>query len=332
MAYSSAAIIGSTGLVGLELLSILENRSYPFDEIRLFASEKSSGLEQEFRGRSIQVHPVEKIDLEGIEVAYFMAGADISREYVPVARNAGAISIDNSSAFRRDPDVPLVVPEVNPHAVAGHRGLISNPNCTVIQLVAAIHPIHRLSPIRNLVVSTYQSISGAGREAWENLLSETRRSLEGDSSVIAFNLWPGIDRQLEDGYYYEEEKVLAETPKILEVPDLKIAATTVRVPVQRAHSIAVYLETEDPLPIDALGHSLERAPGVEFVGNDGDLHSISPVAIAGEDAVRVGRLRKNRFDEKGVLLWVVADNLRKGAALNAIQIAELVFGVSGLET
>lgn len=326
MSYSRAAIIGSTGLVGLELLSILENRPYPIDEIRLFASEKSGGLEQEFRGRPIQVRPVEEIDLEGLEVVYFMAGADISREYVSVARNAGAISIDNSSAFRRDPDVPLVVPEVNPHAVTGHRGLISNPNCTVIQLVAAIYPIHLLSPIRNLVVSTYQSISGAGREAWESLLSETRVCLGGAPSATAFNLWPGIDRHLEDGYYYEEEKVLVETPKILGVTNLKIAATTVRVPVQRAHSIAVYLETEDPLDVDDMGQAIGRAPGVEFVGNDGDLHSLSPVAIAGKDTVRVGRLRKNRFDERGVLLWVVADNLRKGAALNAVQIAELVFG------
>jgi aspartate-semialdehyde dehydrogenase len=324
MAFSKVAIVGATGLVGLELVSILENRRYPVEELRLFASGKSEGMEVRFGGKHVRVEPVEKIDLSGMEIAFYMAGADISRKFVPAAENEGVIAIDNSSAFRRESHVPLIVPEVNPHAVTGHSGLISNPNCTVIQLVVAIHPIHLLSPIRRLVVSTYQSISGAGRGPREDLISETRTFLEGEPSETAFNLWPGIDRILADGYYYEEEKVLEETRKILECDRIEVAATTVRVPVLRAHSISVYLETEDPVDLPEIRRALRKAPGVEFVDNDGDLQRLSPVNVAGEDGVRVGRLRKDRWSPGGLLLWVVADNLRKGAALNAVQIAEIL--------
>ena len=326
MGYSRAAIVGSTGLVGGELLSILEDRAYRLDEVRLFASDRSEGAEQTYRGRRIRVCPVERFDPAGIDVAFFMAGADVSREYVPLARQAGVLSIDNSSAFRMDPGVPLVVPEVNPRATAGHRGLIANPNCTVIQLLAAVYPIHRLSPIRRLVVATYQSMSGAGREALEDLLTETRGCLEGMSSAVAFNLWPGIDRCLEDGYFYEEEKIIEETRKILGSGDLTVSATAVRVPVRRGHSIAVYLETDEEVGLDEAARALREAPGVLFEEDRTDLQALSPVAVAGSDPVRVGRLRRDRFSERGLLLWVVADNVRKGAALNAVQIAELVFG------
>ncbi len=325
MAFSKAAIVGSTGLVGLELLQIIEDRPYGIDELRLFASDRSEGVEQVFRGEKVRVEPVEKIDFGGLDVAFFMAGADISMKYVPVAMEQGILAVDNSSAFRRDPDVPLVVPEVNPHAIRGGTGLISNPNCTVIQLVAAVNPIHSISPIRRMAVSTYQSISGAGRKQWEKLIDETDSYLAGGYSETAFNLWPGIDRRLDDGYYYEEEKVLEETRKILDCRDMAISVTTVRVPVLRAHSLSVHLETEEPVEVSDARRALEEAPGLE-VADDEDLQFLSPVAMAGKDHVRVGRLRKDRCSDRGLLMWVVADNLRKGAGLNAIQIAELVFG------
>ncbi len=326
MAFSSVAIVGSTGLVGLELISILEERPYDIGELKLYASERSGGKEKIFRGRTLRIEPAEDARFRDVDVAFFMAGADTSRKFVPVARSAGALTIDNSSAYRREPDVPLVVPEVNSHMVAAHEGLISNPNCTVIQLAVAIYPIHLLSPIRRLVVSTYQSISGAGRSDWERLVEETRSCIEGKPSGIAFNLWPGIDRLLEDGYYFEEEKVMEETRKIFGKDDLAISATSVRVPVFRSHSIAVYLETKDPIDLSDVERSLEKAPGVEVVGREHDLQSLSPVDIAGKDGVRVGRLRKDRWSDRGLLMWVVADNLRKGAALNAVQIAELALG------
>jgi aspartate-semialdehyde dehydrogenase len=326
MAFANVAIVGSTGLVGLELISILEKRPYDIGELKLYASEKSRGKEKIFRGRTIRIEPAEIAEFRGVDVAFFMAGAGTSRKFVPLARSAGALTVDNSSAFRRDPDVPLVVPEVNPHSVTAHEGLISNPNCTVIQLAVAIHPIHLLSPIRRLIVSTYQSISGAGRSDWERLVEETRSCIEGKPSGIAFNLWPGIDRLLEDGYYFEEDKVMEETRKIFGDDNLAISATTVRVPVFRSHSIAVYLETEDPVDLSDVKRSLDKAPGVELVGRESDLQSLSPADIAGQDGVRVGRLRKDRWSDRGLLMWVVADNLRKGAALNAVQIAELVLG------
>jgi aspartate-semialdehyde dehydrogenase len=325
MSYRNVAIIGATGLVGLELLSVIEERAGQIDELRLYASDQPGGREIMFHGISVEVHPVSEADFRGIDVAFFMAGADVSRIWVPRAREAGALAIDNSSAFRRNPDVPLIVPEVNPGAADCHRGLIANPNCSVIQLVTAIHPIHTLSPIRRLIVSTYQSISGAGRGEHDRLLAETRERLNGHPSQVAFNLWPGIDRLLEDGHYFEEEKVLEETKKILEDPSMAVTATVVRVPVLRGHSISVYLETERPVPIEEAWRVLEAAPGVEAVGKDADLFSLSPVAVSGKDAVRVGRLRKDRAVSRGILLWAVADNLRKGAALNAIQIAERVF-------
>ncbi len=325
MAFSKAAVIGSTGLVGIELLSILEGRSYHLDEIRLFASGKSEGMEQPFDGVPIRVQSAERMDLRGLDVAFFMAGADTSREYVPLAREEGVLAIDNSSAFRREPEVPLVVPEVNPQAAGRHDGLISNPNCTVIQLVTAINPIHQLSPVCRLVLSTYQSISGAGRESWDELLAETRKFLGGGNSDVAFNLKAGIDRLLDDGHYYEEEKVIEETRKILDVKDLAISATAVRVPVLRAHSVSVYLETEEPVALAEVEKALESAPGVRFVEDRGDLTSVSPAVVGGSDEVWVGRLRSDRSLENGLLMWVVADNLRKGAALNAVQIAELIF-------
>jgi aspartate-semialdehyde dehydrogenase len=325
MAFSKAAIIGSTGLVGLELLLILEDRPYEIEELRLFASDRSEGKEQIFRGEKVRVEPVEKMDLNGLDVVFFMAGADISRKYVPIAVDEGILVVDNSSAFRRDPDIPLVVPEVNPQEIKRKTGLIANPNCTVIQLVAAIHPIHSISPIKRLVVSTYQSISGAGSAEWEKMIDETDNYLAGEYSEMAFNLWPGIDRLLEDGYYYEEEKVLEETRKILGDSGVAISATTVRVPVLRAHSISVYLETLDPVDIHDARTALEDAQGLEVVDNDDDLQSLSPVAMAGKDPVRIGRLRKDRSSDRGMLMWIVADNLRKGAGLNALQIAEYIY-------
>jgi len=328
MAFSKAAIIGSTGLVGIELLTILEERAYPLDEIRLFASGRSEGKEQLFRATPVEVRSAERMDLKGLDVAFFMAGADTSRKYVPLARADGVLAIDNSSAFRREADVPLVVPEVNPRAADSHDGLISNPNCTTIQLVAAINPIHQLSRVRRLVVSTYQSISGAGRDSWDELLTETEKSLRGESSEIAFNLQAGIDRLLEDGHYYEEEKVVEETRKILDEKDLAVSVTTVRVPVLRAHSVSVYLETEEPLALSDVEFVLSGAPGLRFVKDGSDLRSVSPAVVGGEDEVWVGRLRKDRSIDNGMLLWVVADNLRKGAALNAVQIAELIFGTT----
>ena len=327
MPVSNVAIVGSTGLVGLELVSILEKRLFPVGELRLFASEKSAGRHQSFRGKTIPVFPEEAIDFEGIDLAFFMASNEVARKYVPVAVESGALVIDNSSAYRRDPEVPLVVPEVNAHRIDGHVGIIANPNCTTIQLVAGVFPIHRLSPVRRLLVSTYQSISGGGREAWDRLTGETRRFLDGEASNVAFNLWPGIDRLLEDGYYYEEDKVIAETRKILEAEDLAISATVVRVPVLRGHSVSVFMETEEPLDLADVWRALKEAPGLEVVEDPADLDSLSPVSVAGRDVVKVGRLRRDRDSERGLLMWIVADNLRKGAALNAVQIAERALGL-----
>ena len=325
MATRSAAIVGATGLVGLELLSILEERGWEIETLRLHASEGSGGRELTFRGRPFTVEPVEGACFDGLDVAFFIAGADVSRMPVPAARAAGALVLANSSAFRRDPSVPLVVPEVNPEAALGHVGLIANPNCTVVPLVMAVHPIRALSPVRRLVVSTYQSISGAGRAARDRLVEETRERLAGRPSGTAFNLRPGIDRLLDDGWYTEEEKVLAETKKILDDESIAISATVARVPVIRSHAVSIYLETESPVPLDAAWRALETAPGVE-TAPAGDLDALSPVASTGRDAVRVGRLRRARDVERGLLLWAVADNLRKGAALNAVQIAEAALG------
>jgi aspartate-semialdehyde dehydrogenase len=322
------AIVGATGLVGLELLAILEERAPEIEELRLYASDRSGGRDLRFRGRAVPVEPVDGADFGGLDVVFFMAGADVSRKYAPAARTSGALVVDNSSAFRRDPGVPLVVPEVNPGDALRHEGLIANPNCTVIQLVTAVHPIHTLSPLRRLVVSTYQSVSGAGRAAQDRLLTDTRARLEGRPARAAFNIHPGIDRLLEDGWYFEEEKVVAETKKILGDPSIAVSATVARVPVIRGHAVSVYLETERPVPLDEAWRALEAAPGVQAVP-PGDLHALSPVEAAGGDPVRVGRLRRARDVERGLLLWAVADNLRKGAALNAVQIAESVLGGEG---
>jgi aspartate-semialdehyde dehydrogenase len=346
MGYSRVAVVGATGLVGLELLSILEKRPGEINRLKLYASDRSVGRTLWFRGRPVPVEPVEKIDCRGLDVAFFMAGAEVSLAYVPKVREAGALVIDNSSAYRRDPAVPLVVPECNPRAISGHGGLIANPNCTVVQIVVGIKPIYEISPIRRLVVSTYQSISGAGREELERLVRDTRgymergggsrpasppeRSLDraaGEDFGMAFDLRPGIDRLLEDGMYFEEEKILVETRKIFGDDEIRITATSVRVPVLRGHSISACMETEGQVDLSEAEGALRRAPGVKFMGWGEDLSSLSPAAVAGKDYVVVGRLRRDRHSDNGLLMWIVADNLRKGAALNAVQIADMAFDV-----
>ena len=326
----NVAIVGATGLVGHTLLQVLEQRRFPVRSLRLYASERSAGQTLPFRGREL---PVELLDeatsFKGIDVAFFSPGTDVSRAWAPRAAADGAIVVDNSFAFRLDPQVPLVVPEVNPHHLAGHKGIIANPNCSTIQMVVPLAALHRHNPLRRVIVSTYQSVSGTGAAAVDELREQSRAALAGQEMgghvyrhPIAFNVLPEVDVFLEADYTQEEWKMVWETRKIMDLPDLPVTATCVRVPVYVGHSEMVYAEFERPCTVAEAREQLAAAPGVAVV--DDPAGALYPHALqaAGRDDVLVGRLRRDLACENALVMWVVADNLRKGAALNAVQIAE----------
>ena len=327
----NVAIVGASGAVGHEFLRVLEEQDFPVDELTLFGSERSAGTTLEFRGRPHVVKLLQdNDDFRNIDFAFVSAGADVSRRFAQTITRHGAIMIDNSSAFRMDQDVPLVVPEVNgDDAFDAPRHIIANPNCTTIQMVVALKPIHELSPIKKVHVATYQAASGAGAAAMDELIGQhadiaAGRQPKANKFVhqLAFNVIPHIDIFTENGYTKEEMKMHNETKKIMHAPALEVSATCVRVPVLRAHSEAIWLETETALDIDTVRKALERAPGVVVIDEHAPKGYPMPLDKAGTDPVFVGRLRKDLTNPNGLTLWTVGDQIKKGAALNAVQIAQ----------
>jgi aspartate-semialdehyde dehydrogenase len=327
------AVVGATGNVGREILTILAERDFPADDVVALASSRSIGKEVSFGEDDIlKVRGLDTFDFRGIDIVLSSPGARISAEFAPRAAKAGAVVIDNTSCFRMEPDVPLVVPEVNPQAIARYkeRGIIANPNCSTIQMVVALKPLHTLSRIKRIVVATYQSVSGAGRAAMDELFNQTRAIYVNDpvkpehfTKQIAFNVIPHIDVFMDDGSTKEEWKMAAETRKILD-PDIAVSATCVRVPVFLGHAEAVNVEFEQALSEEMARAALRRAPGVAVVDHRADEGYVTPSEAAGEDQVYVSRIRRDPTVPFGLQLWIVADNLRKGAALNAVQIAEIL--------
>jgi len=325
----NVAIVGITGLVGQEFIKILEERDFPVGELRPLASERSSGLEIFFRHRQLEVQEATSETFRDIDIAFFSAGADVSLQLCPVAAKAGAVVIDNSTAFRLEPSTPLVVPEVNPDDIKQHKGIIANPNCSTIQLVVALYPLHKANPIKRVTVSTYQAVSGAGSAAAHELTQETKLVLEGRSVCphvfahqIAFNVLPEIDVFLNNGYTKEEWKMNEETRKIMHSKDMVVSATCVRVPVWFAHSEAVNVEFTSPISAKEARKLLSQSPGIKVLDDPSVSCYPQPWAASGSNHVFVGRIREDISCSNGLVMWVVADNLRKGAALNAVQIAE----------
>jgi aspartate-semialdehyde dehydrogenase len=323
------AIVGATGLVGQEFIKTLLQREFPMDSIRLLASDRSAGRMIPVGERQIKVEDTLSASFDGVEIALFSAGADQSRRFAPEAARAGAVVIDNSAAWRMDDNVPLVVPEVNAEDIEWHNGIIANPNCSTIQMVVALYPLHQVNPIKRIVVDTYQSVSGTGTAAIEELRLQVRQVLEDQPTAphvyphqIAFNALPEIDVFLDNGYTKEERKMLEETRKIMHAPEVMISATCVRVPVLVGHSEAVHVEFTRPMAPDDAQKIMSRSPGVRVL--DDTSISLYPQAwsAAGTDEVFVGRIRKDVSHPHGLAMWIVADNVRKGAALNAVQIAE----------
>jgi aspartate-semialdehyde dehydrogenase len=324
------AVVGATGNVGREMLAILAERTFPADEVVALASRRSLGTEVSFGDKILKIKALEHCDFSDVDICLMSAGSPVAKEWAPKIAAAGAVVIDNSSCWRYDADVPLIVPEVNANALVDFRkrGIIANPNCSTAQLVVALKPLHDKAKIKRVVVSTYQSVSGAGKEAMDELFSQTKAVFTlGDmeakkfSTRIAFNLIPQIDVFMEDGFTREEWKMMAETKKILD-PKIKLVATCVRVPVFIGHSESVNIELEQPLSADEARDILRAAPGVLVIDKHEPGGYITPYECAGEDATYVSRIREDATVENGLVLWVVSDNLRKGAALNAIQIAE----------
>lgn len=331
----NVAIVGATGMVGGEFLRVLEQRNFPIKSLRLLASGRSKGRKLKFCSKSLKVEELLKSSFNGIDIALFSAGADISRIFSPIAAKVGAVVVDNSSAFRMDPDVPLVVPEVNPHTIKRHKGIIANPNCSTIQMVVVLKPIHDVARVRRIVVATYQSASGWGKEAVEQLWAESKAAIKAGSwelgagswkrvlpAQIAFNVIPQIDSFLPNGYTKEEMKIVHETKKIMEDDSIKVTATCVRVPVVIGHSEAVNIQTERKLTPEQAREILNHAPGVKVIDDIVNQRYPLPIDAAGEDLTYVGRIRADESIRNGLNLWIVSDNLRKGAALNAVQIAE----------
>ena len=325
----NVAIVGATGLVGQEFIKVLVQRSFPVDSIRLLASDRSAGRKLMVNNQEIEVRETTHESFEGVDIALFSAGSEISRHFSPIAAQSGAVVVDNSAAWRMEPDVPLVVPEVNPEDIGWHKGIIANPNCSTIQMVVALYPLHKVNPIKRIVVSTYQSVSGTGAAAVEELIVQSKQVLEGQATIphvyphqIAFNALPEIDVFLDDGYTKEEQKMVEETKKIMHASEIAISATCVRVPVYTAHSEAVWVEFSSPMMPDDAERILARAPGVKILDDNAISLYPHPWMAAGTDEVFVGRIRGDTSHPNGLVMWIVADNLRKGAALNAVQIAE----------
>ena len=327
----NVAIVGATGAVGTEFLKLLEARKFPMKSLRLFASARSAGTELRFSGETLKVEELTSKSFQGIDLAFFSAGGARSKEYAPHAVDSGAVVIDNSSAFRMDEKVPLVVPEINPEAAFQHQGLIANPNCSTIQMVVALNPIHKAANIQRVVVSTYQAVSGGGATAMEELKKQIRAWAKNEPmdqdvfpAQIAFNLFPHIDVFQENGYTKEEMKMVDETRKIMNAPEMKISATCVRVPVLRAHSEAIWVETEKPMTESEARELFEKEPGIVVKDHRENGGYPTPWEVTETQETYVGRIRKDISHPNGLTFWVVADQLYKGAALNAIQIAEVL--------
>jgi aspartate-semialdehyde dehydrogenase len=329
----SVAVVGATGAVGNEMINVLEQRAFPVSRIKLLASSRSAGESLEFRGEHVTVEELTEDAFKDIQIGLFSAGGSVSEKFAPIAARDGCVVIDNTSAFRMDPEVPLVVPEVNPHAIGQYtqKRIIANPNCSTIQMVVVLKPIHDLARIRRVVVSTYQAVSGTGKEAIEELDRQTRAifsqqevKVEVYPHQIAFNCLPHIDVFLDNGYTKEEIKMINETKKIMEDDSIRVTATTVRVPVFYGHSESVNIETEKKITPQECRDVLSKAPGV-VVEDDPSLFRY-PLALyaTGKDETFVGRIREDESIEKGINMWIVSDNIRKGAALNAVQIAEVL--------
>ena len=325
------AIAGATGAVGTEFLKLLEARDFPMKSLRLLASSRSAGSKLKFRGENLEVEELTPKSFKGIDIAFFSAGGSRSKEFAPHAVDSGAVVIDNSSAFRMDEKVPLVVPEINPKQAFEHQGLIANPNCSTIQMVVALNPIHRAANIQRVVVSTYQAVSGAGASAMEELKQQLRAWANDEPmkqevfpTQIAFNLFPHIDVFQDNGYTKEEMKMVHETRKIMNAPNMQISATCVRVPVLSAHSEAVWVETEKPLSESEARELFEKEPGIVVQDESESGGYPTPWHITETQETYVGRIRKDISHPNGLTFWVVADQLYKGAALNAIQIAEVL--------
>jgi aspartate-semialdehyde dehydrogenase len=327
----NVAVVGATGAVGNQMVSCLEERIFPVKNLRLLASTRSEGKKIEFRGKELTVEALNEKSFSTIDIALFSAGASVSKEFAPKAVRSGAVVVDNSSAFRMEPDVPLVVPEVNAHAIAKHKGIIANPNCSTIQMVVVLKPLHDYATIKRVVVSTYQAVSGTGLKAMDELVEQTRALLsfkEPRSKVyphrIAFNVLPHIDAFLENGYTKEEMKMVNETRKIMEDYSIGVSATTVRVPVLYGHSESVNVEFLRAISPDKAREILSEAPGVRVVDDVGKFQYPMAIDAAGQDDTLVGRIRQDESVEHGLNMWIVADNVRKGAATNAVQIAEIL--------
>ncbi len=334
----NVAVVGATGMVGQTMIEVLVERRFPLAGLKLLASARSANLKIEVDGQEYTVEEATPQSFAGVDFAFFSAGEAISKELGPEAVKRGAVVIDNSNAFRMDPEVPLVVPEVNPEALSQHRGLIANPNCSTIQMVVALQPLHAAAGLKRIVAATYQAVSGAGKEAVDELKAQCRAALDGQEIVaeriptkdavrhhqIAFNLVPQLDVFVEDGYCKEELKMVNETRKIMGLPELAVTATTVRVPVVNGHSMALNVELQKPLSPEEAREALSRAPGVKVMDDPADLLYPMPLMASGRDEVFVGRIRPDHSVASGLNLWVVADNIRKGAATNSIQIAELL--------
>jgi aspartate-semialdehyde dehydrogenase len=327
------AVVGATGAVGREMLECLAQRNFPADEVIPLASERSVGREVSYgEDKVLKVKNLDTFDFKGVDIGLFSPGAKVSAVYAPKAVAAGCIVIDNTSHFRMEPDIPLIVPEVNGNRIGDYkkRNIIANPNCSTIQMVVALKPLHDFARIKRVVVATYQSVSGAGKEAMDELFNQTKGIYVNDAMVkeqftkqIAFNVIPHIDVFMDDGYTKEEWKMAAETRKIMD-PDIKVTATCVRVPVFVSHSEAVNVEFEKPISVEKARSLLRSAPGITVIDHRADEGYVTPVEAAGDDPVFVSRIREDNTVENGLSLWVVSDNLRKGAALNAVQIAEVL--------
>ena len=329
----NVAVVGATGAVGEQMREVLEERLFPTDGLHLLASERSAGQLLEFRNQKVRVEVLDEYSFENVDLALFSAGGAVSAKFVPLAVDQGAVVIDNTAHFRMEAEIPLVVPEVNPQEIAQYtnRGIIANPNCSTIQMVAALKPIHDAARLRRVVVSSYQSVSGAGRSGMEELSQQSIALFNGNElkkekfpHQIAFNCIPHIDSFLENGYTKEEIKMVNETRKILGDPTIGVTATAVRVPVFCGHSESINIETEKKLSADDVRDILRGAPGILLCDDPGE--NLYPMAtdVVGKDATLVGRIREDESIANGINLWVVADNLRKGAALNAAQIAEIL--------
>ena len=331
----NVAILGATGAVGTELLALLEERNFPLGKLKLLASERSAGKSINFAGASLIIEAVTESSFDDVDIVLASAGGSISKQWLPIAVKAGAVSIDNSSAFRMHPDVPLVVPEVNPEAAVQHKGIIANPNCTTILMAVAIYPLHQVQPIKRIVAATYQSASGAGARAMEEVKVQAQAILNGEAAIpeilpypLAFNLFPHNSPMTDNDYCEEEMKMVNETRKIFGDPDIRITATCVRVPVLRAHSEAINLEIERPFNPDKAREILATAPGVKLVEDFSKNYFPMPIEASGKDDVLVGRIRQDISHLNGLELWLCGDQIRKGAALNAVQIAELLIAKS----